>query len=49
MDTMGARMNSTLLEPAGIVISLKASFAASAMGWSQPWGPTRFGPMRTWM
>jgi hypothetical protein len=31
----------------GKITSLKRSFRASAIGCSQPLGPTRFGPMRT--
>jgi hypothetical protein len=33
----------------GVTSSLVASLMPSAMGWSSPNGPTRFGPRRTWM
>ena len=47
MANTGAVRNRNRLAPLGRMISLKASFSASAIGCSQPLGPTRFGPMRT--
>ena len=43
--TMGARMNITLFELAGIIISLKIYFNASANDCSKPNGPTTLGPL----
>src|SRR5436190_3764064 len=34
--------------PSGRMLSLRISFTRSAIGWSRPKGPTRFGPSRTW-
>src|SRR5436190_8833692 len=34
--------------PSGMMLSLRISFTRSAIGWSRPKGPTRFGPRRTW-
>jgi len=45
----GAITNRNLLAFAGTMISFRISLSASASGCSQPRGPTRFGPMRTWM
>ncbi len=49
IDIIGANTNRNLFAPDGIMISLVRSFSASAIGCSQPFGPTRFGPMRTCM
>ena len=46
--TIGARINITLLELAGIIISLKRYFNASAKDWNNPNGPTTFGPLLFW-
>jgi hypothetical protein len=42
--TIGARINTTLLALAGIIISLKIYFNASANVCHRPNGPTTFGP-----
>ena len=42
--TIGARIKITLFELAGIIISLNMYFKASAKDWSNPNGPTTFGP-----
>ena len=42
--TTGANINIILFELAGIIISLKIYFNASAMVCSNPKGPTTFGP-----
>ena len=42
--TMGASINTALLALAGIIISLKIYFKASANVCSKPNGPTTFGP-----
>ncbi len=39
--------NTTLLDSAGTIISLNINLTVSAIGCSQPLGPTRFGPIRT--
>src|SRR3954447_14023026 len=36
------------LPPIGMMLSLCSSLPRSAIGWSSPIGPTRFGPRRTW-
>jgi len=47
MAITGPTKNSALLAPVGTSTSLKNSFMPSAMGCSNPHGPTRLGPMRT--
>ena len=47
--SIGARMNTALLAPAGRMVSLTISFSASANGWNMPKGPTTFGPLRSCM
>ena len=42
--TIGARIKTTLFALAGIIISLKIYFKASANVCSKPNGPTTFGP-----
>ena len=42
--TTGANINITLSELAGIIISLKIYFKASAAVCNKPKGPTTFGP-----
>ena len=42
--TIGASMKTTLLELAGIIISLNIYFNASANVWNKPKGPTTLGP-----
>ena len=49
MASTGASRNRPLLAPAGMMISFISSFSPSAIGCSQPLGPTRLGPMRTCM
>ena len=49
MDSTGAMTNRKRLELVGMITSFINSFRASAMGCSQPRGPTRLGPMRTCM
>src|SRR5512133_2578752 len=44
--TTGAQKKRILSAFAGTSSSLKISFTASAIGWSRPRGPARFGPMR---
>ena len=46
--TIGAKVNITLFELAGIIISLKIYFKASAKDWNNPNGPTTFGPLLFW-
>src|SRR5207237_8015923 len=45
-DMAGASMKSTLSAWAGSVSSFTRFLRPSAAGWSNPWGPTRFGPRR---
>ncbi len=45
--TSGARMKITLFAPAGTMTSLNRNLKASAMVWSNPKGPTTFGPRRS--
>ena len=42
--TIGAKIKITLFEVDGIIISLNIYFNASANDWSNPNGPTTFGP-----
>ena len=42
---IGAKIKITLFELAGIIISLKIYFKASAKDCSKPNGPTTFGPL----
>ena len=42
----GANTNTSLFELAGIIISLKIYFNASANDWNKPNGPTTLGPLR---
>jgi hypothetical protein len=42
---IGANINITLFELAGIITSLKIYFKASARDWSNPKGPTTLGPL----
>ena len=44
--TSGARMNTPLLAPDGMIGSLKTNFRRSAKLCSKPHGPTTFGPRR---
>mgnify|MGYP003768754243 CR=1 FL=1 len=46
--TTGAKINITLLALAGIIISLKINFNASATVCKSPNGPTTFGPFLFW-
>ena len=48
MVTIGARIKIILFELAGIIISLKMYFNASANDWNNPKGPTTFGPLLFW-
>ena len=45
---IGAKIKIILLELAGIMISLKIYFNASANDWNKPKGPTTFGPLLFW-
>jgi hypothetical protein len=45
-DITGAAMNNSLSAVRGMMSSLSGSLSASAMGWSRPNGPARFGPGR---
>src|SRR5687768_17480926 len=45
--SIGAIVNSARSTPAGRNSSLNRNFIPSAMGWSNPRGPTRLGPMRS--
>src|SRR5439155_821693 len=47
--SIGAMWNTTRLASAGMNSSLKNSLITSASGWSNPAGPTRFGPGRPCM
>ena len=47
--SIGAMMNSTLLAPDGMMVSLVISFSASAIGCKRPNGPTTLGPLRICM
>ena len=49
IDNIGATTNRKRLELVGTIISFVNNFSASAIGCSQPRGPTRFGPIRTCM
>jgi hypothetical protein len=42
--TTGAMMYGALIAAAGKNDSLRTSFTRSAIGWSRPNGPARFGP-----
>lgn len=44
---MGAIVNMVADDVNGCRGSLVNSFTASAIGWSRPWGPTTFGPLRS--
>lgn len=44
---IGAIMNMNVEDVRGRRGSLVKSFTASAMGWSRPYGPTTFGPLRS--
>lgn len=46
---IGAMMNINMEDVRGRRGSLVKSFTASAMGWSRPYGPTMFGPLRSCM
>lgn len=46
---IGAMMNINIEDVRGRRGSLVKSFTASAMGWSRPYGPTIFGPLRSCM
>ncbi len=46
---IGARTKKKRDAVAGSVSSLSRFLTPSAMGWSSPKGPTRFGPRRSWM
>lgn len=43
----GAIMNINMEDVRGRRGSLVKSFTASAIGWSKPYGPTTFGPLRS--
>jgi hypothetical protein len=43
-ETTGAMMYGRSLAAAGKKLSLRISFTRSAIGWSRPNGPARFGP-----
>src|SRR5512133_3158444 len=47
--TIGAMKNNIFSAAAGVNSSLKISLTASAIGWSRPKIPARFGPIRTCM
>jgi hypothetical protein len=44
IEITGARANSQPIDVRGRNCSLVANFTISAIGWSIPNGPTRFGP-----
>ena len=46
MDRNGARKKTNLSAPAGMTISFRTYFSASAKVCSRPHGPTTFGPRR---
>src|SRR5438105_7332723 len=48
-DNIGAMKNSQRFAPVGTTISLNSILSTSANGCSKPSGPTRLGPMRTWI
>ena len=47
--TAGASQKYALRAYAGVKSSLRMNFSPSAAGWSSPNGPTRLGPMRSWI
>lgn len=47
--SVGARMNIGFDDVSGRRGSLMNSLIASAIGWSRPYGPTMFGPLRSCM
>ena len=47
--TIGAMMNTTLLAPVGITVSLTNILMPSAIGCQMPMGPTTIGPWRSCM
>ena len=48
-NTIGARLYTPRSARSGTMSSFIISLSASAIGWSSPWGPTRYGPMRDCM
>lgn len=46
---IGAIINMNMEDVRGRRGSLVKSFTASAIGWSRPYGPTTFGPLRSCM
>ena len=46
--TTGARVNTIRSAPTAMMSSFVMSLIASAIGWSTPNGPARFGPSRPW-
>ncbi len=46
-ESTGAVRNRNLFAFVGTTISFKSILMTSANGWSKPFQPTRFGPMRT--
>ena len=48
-ETSGAKTNTPLLAPAGMIGSLRMNLRKSAKGCSTPHGPTTFGPRRRWI
>ena len=46
---IGPRMKYSFAELAGSVSSLRKFLTPSASGWNRPKGPTRFGPLRSWI
>src|ERR1035441_9475477 len=48
VETHGANQKIALSASVGMMSSLSSSLRASAMGYTNPCGPTRMGPRRTW-
>jgi len=46
---IGAKINNTMLDNPGMIVSLKINLKASANGWSKPQIPTTLGPLRLWI
>ena len=44
---IGAAVKTHLSARVGVMSSLRISLIASAIGWREPYGPTRIGPSRT--
>ena len=44
---IGARRNNALSAPEGMIVSCRKTFRPSANDWSNPNGPTTFGPLRS--